>query len=92
MCTTVHCRSLQSSQAAGSGGEEAVEQGQEGQEGYVCQSQPLSPAQLAPCAITHLDFEAAVKKVQPSVRREGFATTPDVTWTDVGSLAEVLPA
>ena len=25
-------------------------------------------------------------KVQPSVRREGFATTPDVNWDDVGSL------
>jgi ribosome biogenesis ATPase len=28
-------------------------------------------------------------QVQPSVRREGFATTPDVTWEDVGSLADV---
>ena len=53
------------------------------------QSGPLTPAQLAPCAITQQDFETAVKKVQPSVRREGFATTPDVTWSDVGSLAEV---
>ena len=53
------------------------------------QSGALTPAQLAPCAITQHDFETAVKKVQPSVRREGFATTPDVTWGDVGSLAEV---
>lgn len=52
---------------------------------------PLTPAQLAPCAITQQDFETAVKKVQPSVRREGFATTPDVTWSDVGSLTEVSP-
>ena len=59
------------------------------QQPYVSQSEALSPAQLAPCAITQLDFQAAVKKVQPSVRREGFATTPDVTWADVGSLAEV---
>jgi ribosome biogenesis ATPase len=35
------------------------------------------------------DFEAAIGKVQPSVRREGFATTPDVTWDDVGALQEV---
>ena len=35
------------------------------------------------------DFEGAIKKVQPSVRREGFATTPDVTWDDVGALQEV---
>ena len=59
------------------------------QQPYVSQSRALSAAQLAPCAITQLDFQAAVKKVQPSVRREGFATTPDVTWADVGSLAEV---
>ena len=50
--------------------------------------QPLSAAQLEGLAITAADFEAAVAKVQPSVRREGFATTPDVTWDDVGSLAE----
>ena len=80
------CRAIQSSEAAGDVAGQAV--GQQ-QEPYVSQAQPLSPAQLAPCAITQLDFEAAVKKVQPSVRREGFATTPDVTWTDVGSLAEV---
>ena len=28
-------------------------------------------------------------QVQPSVRREGFATTPGVTWDDVGSLKDV---
>ncbi len=58
-------------------------------QGSHSHSKPLTPAQLAPCAITQQDFETAVKKVQPSVRREGFATTPDVTWSDVGSLAEV---
>lgn len=52
-------------------------------------AQPLSVQQLAGLAIRAADFDAAVKKVQPSVRREGFATTPDVTWNDVGSLAEV---
>lgn len=55
-------------------------------------AQPLSMQQLAGLAIRAADFDAAVKKVQPSVRREGFATTPDVTWNDVGSLAEVRPA
>ncbi len=52
-------------------------------------AQPLSVQQLSGLAIRAADFDAAVKKVQPSVRREGFATTPDVTWNDVGSLAEV---
>ena len=51
--------------------------------------QALTPEQLAGLAITAADFDAAVGRVQPSVRREGFATTPDVTWSDVGSLAEV---
>jgi ribosome biogenesis ATPase len=39
-------------------------------------------------AITMGDFRAAIARVQPSVRREGFTTTPDITWADVGSLAE----
>jgi ribosome biogenesis ATPase len=50
---------------------------------------PLSAAELSGLSITMADFEEAVGKVQPSVRREGFATTPDVTWDDVGSLGEV---
>lgn len=28
-------------------------------------------------------------KVQPSAKREGFATIPDVSWDDVGSLGDV---
>jgi hypothetical protein len=40
-------------------------------------------------AITMADFQAAIARVQPSVRREGFTTTPDITWDDVGSLTEV---
>lgn len=35
------------------------------------------------------DFDAAVAKVQPSVRREGFNPTPNVTFADVGSLEDV---
>lgn len=49
---------------------------------------PLSPAELAGLAISMSDFEAALPKVQPSVRREGFTTKPDATWEDVGSLEE----
>lgn len=51
--------------------------------------EPLTPTELTGLAITMSDFEVAVGKVQPSVRREGFATTPDVTWDDVGSLGDV---
>jgi hypothetical protein len=44
---------------------------------------PLTAAELQNLAITSDDFGAALLKVQPSVRREGFSTKPDVTWEDV---------
>ena len=50
---------------------------------------PLGPSELEGLAITMHDFEAALKRVQPSLQREGFATVPDVTWADVGALSEV---
>lgn len=34
-------------------------------------------------------FQAALLIVQPSAKREGFATIPDVTWEDVGALKDV---
>ncbi|KAI6039914.1 P-loop containing nucleoside triphosphate hydrolase protein [Pisolithus marmoratus] len=50
---------------------------------------PLTPSQLAPLCITSSDFRAALSQVQPSSKREGFATVPDVTWADVGALRGV---
>tara|TARA_B110000305_G_scaffold189868_1_gene212043 strand:- start:307 stop:471 length:165 start_codon:yes stop_codon:yes gene_type:complete len=35
------------------------------------------------------DFLKALKNVQPSSKREGFATVPDVTWEDVGALTKI---
>lgn len=35
------------------------------------------------------DLAAAARSVQPSAKREGFAVVPDVSWADVGALAEV---
>jgi ribosome biogenesis ATPase len=35
------------------------------------------------------DFLTGCKNIQPSAKREGFAVVPDVTWSDVGALAEV---
>ena len=32
------------------------------------------------------DWKTALKIVQPSAKREGFVTVPDVTWADVGAL------
>jgi ribosome biogenesis ATPase len=39
--------------------------------------------------INQQDFEAAIKRVQPSSKREGFATVPDVSWDDIGALQNV---
>lgn len=50
---------------------------------------PFTPSQLAPLSITMDDFLAAVSKVQPSSKREGFATIPDVSWADIGALGPV---
>ena len=47
---------------------------------------PLTDAQLAPLCIISADFMLALKEVQPSSKREGFATVPDVTWADIGAL------
>lgn len=35
------------------------------------------------------DFERALRKIQPSSKREGFATVPDVTWNDIGALSTI---
>ncbi|KAL1518050.1 hypothetical protein ABEB36_001733 [Hypothenemus hampei] len=46
----------------------------------------MSTQQSQDCYITMEDFTLALKEVQPSAKREGFVTVPDVTWNDVGSL------
>ncbi|CAO3677665.1 unnamed protein product [Umbelopsis ramanniana] len=50
---------------------------------------PLTPEQLESLAITNDDFNLALLKVQPSSKREGFATVPDVNWDDIGALGFV---
>jgi ribosome biogenesis ATPase len=40
-------------------------------------------------SITYADFLKAVPKVQPSAKREGFATIPDTTWAHIGALHDV---
>ncbi|CAJ0642358.1 4794_t:CDS:10 [Entrophospora sp. SA101] len=47
---------------------------------------PLNEEELKPLSITNEDFIQALSKVQPSSKREGFATVPDVTWADIGAL------
>eukprot|EP00026_Physarum_polycephalum_P002254 Phypoly_transcript_02259.p1 GENE.Phypoly_transcript_02259~~Phypoly_transcript_02259.p1 ORF type:complete len:929 (+),score=161.80 Phypoly_transcript_02259:105-2891(+) len=52
-------------------------------------SQPLTKEQLEPLCVTMDDFVQAIKKVQPSSKREGFATIPNVSWSDVGALTSI---
>jgi len=46
----------------------------------------LTEKQLDSLYITLPDFLTALLKIQPSSKREGFATIPDVTWADIGAL------
>lgn len=50
---------------------------------------PLTEAQLSPLNIRYSDFIQALKHVQPSSKREGFATIPDVSWADIGALYHI---
>ncbi|XP_058241131.1 nuclear valosin-containing protein-like isoform X2 [Hemibagrus wyckioides] len=52
-------------------------------------SRSLSEEQLADLCIVMDDFRASLARVQPSAKREGFATVPDVTWDDVGALQDI---
>uniref|UniRef100_A0A175YEK9 AAA+ ATPase domain-containing protein n=1 Tax=Daucus carota subsp. sativus TaxID=79200 RepID=A0A175YEK9_DAUCS len=47
---------------------------------------PWSPEEMEQLCITMDDFEEAAKMVQPSSRREGFNSIPNVKWEDVGGL------
>ncbi len=50
---------------------------------------PLSSEQLESISLQPSDFTSALKIVQPSAKREGFATIPDVSWSDIGALGQV---
>ncbi len=50
---------------------------------------PLTSEQLLPLYVTMSDFLLAISHVQPSSKREGFATVPDVSWGDIGALANI---
>ncbi|KAF2284618.1 hypothetical protein GH714_028210 [Hevea brasiliensis] len=50
---------------------------------------PWLPEEIEKLAITMADFEQAAKMVQPSSRREGFSTIPNVKWEDVGGLESI---
>uniref|UniRef100_A0A8P4K5N5 Nuclear VCP like n=1 Tax=Dicentrarchus labrax TaxID=13489 RepID=A0A8P4K5N5_DICLA len=52
-------------------------------------TESLSEEELAGLSILMSDFQASLASVQPSAKREGFATVPDVTWEDVGALQDI---
>jgi len=56
---------------------------------WLLHQPPISPSSLCDMHITRPDFSVALKLVQPSAKREGFATVPDVTWDDIGALSDV---
>lgn len=49
----------------------------------------LTEDELSQLSINKEDFVEALKHVQPSAKREGFITVPDVTWDDIGSLGDI---
>lgn len=48
--------------------------------------EPLTQDEMEPLFVSMNDFLTAVPLVQPSSKREGFATVPDVSWDDIGAL------
>ncbi|XP_027131640.1 nuclear valosin-containing protein-like isoform X5 [Larimichthys crocea] len=68
-------------------------QPQQGQLWHLLQllknTETLSEEELADLSILMSDFQASLASVQPSAKREGFATVPDVTWEDVGALQDI---
>lgn len=52
-------------------------------------TETLPEETLASLSILMSDFQASLASMQPSAKREGFATVPDVTWEDVGALLDI---
>ncbi|CCE65352.1 hypothetical protein TPHA_0K02220 [Tetrapisispora phaffii CBS 4417] len=51
--------------------------------------EPLQDEQLNDLTIIYEDFLKALPTIQPTAKREGFATVPDVTWASVGALGNI---
>ncbi|XP_033647105.1 nuclear valosin-containing protein-like [Asterias rubens] len=56
---------------------------------WLKEQPPFTDDQLEALYIMMQDFEEALPNVQPSAKREGFATIPDVTWDDIGALHSI---
>ncbi|XP_012590461.1 PREDICTED: nuclear valosin-containing protein-like, partial [Condylura cristata] len=57
--------------------------------GLLRNQDPLSEEQLQGLCIELNDFIVALSSVQPSAKREGFVTVPNVTWEDIGALEDI---
>ncbi|KAM6217419.1 nuclear valosin-containing protein-like [Rhynchocyon petersi] len=57
--------------------------------GLLREHSPLSDELLQGLCIELNDFIAALASVQPSAKREGFVTVPNVTWADIGALEHI---
>ena len=50
---------------------------------------PLTKKEMEPLYVSMDDFLEAIPHVQPSSKREGFATVPGVSWDDIGALGKI---
>ncbi|XP_073904980.1 nuclear valosin-containing protein-like isoform X2 [Castor canadensis] len=57
--------------------------------GLLREQDPLSEEQMQGLCIELNDFIVALASVQPSAKREGFVTVPNVTWADIGALEDI---
>nr|XP_037841443.1 nuclear valosin-containing protein-like isoform X2 [Chlorocebus sabaeus] len=57
--------------------------------GLLRDQDPLSEEQMQGLCIELNDFIVALPSVQPSAKREGFVTVPNVTWADIGALEDI---
>ncbi|XP_063093583.1 nuclear valosin-containing protein-like isoform X1 [Cavia porcellus] len=57
--------------------------------GLLRDHDPLSEEQMQGLCIEMNDFIVALASVQPSAKREGFVTVPNVTWADIGALEDI---
>lgn len=54
-----------------------------------CLERQMEQTEKTELRVQQRDFDEALKRVQPSAKREGFATVPDVTWDDIGALKDI---
>lgn len=56
---------------------------------FLDEVEPFTAEQLEKMSIMQEDILIALKSTRPCAIREGFATVPDTTWDDIGSLSDV---